>query len=100
MRRFINILRPGQSCVNILSRLWPCAGIARAMGEKVAPYSSRLTGYERVILELSSLICIIKNYLPYGAESDATLPPVVLVLPALHHKTRVQPNVESLNVEV
>ena len=40
-----------------------------------------MTGKERIVLELCSLIYMNENNLPYLAESDLTLPPVVLALP-------------------
>ena len=48
------------------------------MGGKSELYLSLVTGCEWVVLEGCSLICINQNNLPYWAESDTTIPLVVL----------------------
>ena len=52
------------------------------MGGKVASQSSHITGQDRVIIEVCSLISMNQSNVPYQAESVTTLPPVILSLPA------------------
>ena len=60
-------------------QFWPKPGGQEL--QEVASYSSHLTSYERVVLERCSFNCMNHKNLAHGAESDATLPLLVLVLP-------------------
>ena len=53
--------------------------------ELLVLFSSLLTGKEWVVLELCSFVCMNQNNPPNWAESDATLPPIVLALPERIH---------------
>ena len=70
------------------------------MGSQVASHLSCLTGQVQAVLEACSFICINQNNLSYWAESDATLPPVVIKFPTViepHHAFNLQSRPNGLS---